>query len=163
MTSMRWSWPMCARISATPTLLELPGHPLAHADPVGFEHLHQFHADAAALGNDADAAGFADDAGAMGRDEHGVHPGEIVDDAQAVGPDVADSVRKAQVSQAIFELAPSRFGKAVADDDGALASGQAEFFELPHHGLGVDHKDRHLRSEERRVGKECRSRWSPYH
>ena len=26
---------------------------------------------------------------------------------------------------------------------------------------GVDVK--HLRSEERRVGKECRSRWSPYH
>ena len=24
-------------------------------------------------------------------------------------------------------------------------------------------KDRHRRSEERRVGKECRSRWSPYH
>src|SRR5690554_2890086 len=24
-------------------------------------------------------------------------------------------------------------------------------------------KDIHLRSEERRVGKECRSRWSPYH
>ena len=23
--------------------------------------------------------------------------------------------------------------------------------------------DRHDRSEERRVGKECRSRWSPYH
>src|SRR2546428_13015080 len=23
--------------------------------------------------------------------------------------------------------------------------------------------DNHLRSEERRVGKECRSRWSPYH
>ena len=23
--------------------------------------------------------------------------------------------------------------------------------------------DRHVRSEERRVGKECRSRWSPYH
>ena len=22
---------------------------------------------------------------------------------------------------------------------------------------------RHMRSEERRVGKECRSRWSPYH
>src|SRR2546422_8909852 len=27
------------------------------------------------------------------------------------------------------------------------------------HGLGVLHE----RSEERRVGKECRSRWSPYH
>ena len=26
----------------------------------------------------------------------------------------------------------------------------------------IDH-DRVLRSEERRVGKECRSRWSPYH
>ena len=24
-------------------------------------------------------------------------------------------------------------------------------------------KEFHLRSEERRVGKECRSRWSPYH
>src|SRR3712207_9229499 len=24
-------------------------------------------------------------------------------------------------------------------------------------------EDAHLRSEERRVGKECRSRWSPYH
>src|SRR5439155_11225664 len=24
-------------------------------------------------------------------------------------------------------------------------------------------RDYHLRSEERRVGKECRSRWSPYH
>ena len=29
-----------------------------------------------------------------------------------------------------------------------------DFFCLPHH---------HHRSEERRVGKECRSRWSPYH
>ena len=31
--------------------------------------------------------------------------------------------------------------------------------------LGVEFEDRgrHQRSEERRVGKECRSRWSPYH
>ena len=32
---------------------------------------------------------------------------------------------------------------------------------------GIDRADReivkNLRSEERRVGKECRSRWSPYH
>src|SRR2546430_8126514 len=27
----------------------------------------------------------------------------------------------------------------------------------------VDSQKRHVRSEERRVGKECRSRWSPYH
>ena len=30
-------------------------------------------------------------------------------------------------------------------------------------GLGVLKKIRDDRSEERRVGKECRSRWSPYH
>ena len=29
-------------------------------------------------------------------------------------------------------------------------------------GEGIGHVDG-LRSEERRVGKECRSRWSPYH
>ena len=28
---------------------------------------------------------------------------------------------------------------------------------------GIMHPDFRLRSEERRVGKECRSRWSPYH
>ena len=27
----------------------------------------------------------------------------------------------------------------------------------------VEHSDSVIRSEERRVGKECRSRWSPYH
>ena len=32
------------------------------------------------------------------------------------------------------------------------------------HEEGVIERDGHLlRSEERRVGKECRSRWSPYH
>ena len=36
-----------------------------------------------------------------------------------------------------------------------------EIPELDVAGLGVDHK--RARSEERRVGKECRSRWSPYH
>src|SRR5258707_9391164 len=39
---------------------------------------------------------------------------------------------------------------------------------IPHtdHALSVSrgsHGKRHTRSEERRVGKECRSRWSPYH
>ena len=28
---------------------------------------------------------------------------------------------------------------------------------------GIEQMARNLRSEERRVGKECRSRWSPYH
>ena len=30
-------------------------------------------------------------------------------------------------------------------------------------GAGNNKKQDSLRSEERRVGKECRSRWSPYH
>ena len=34
--------------------------------------------------------------------------------------------------------------------------------DLPKSKLGVD-LENHRRSEERRVGKECRSRWSPYH
>ena len=31
------------------------------------------------------------------------------------------------------------------------------------YGIGRTSATRILRSEERRVGKECRSRWSPYH
>src|ERR1039457_5375660 len=34
-------------------------------------------------------------------------------------------------------------------------------FDLLYRPLGID--GGHARSEERRVGKECRSRWSPYH
>ena len=42
-------------------------------------------------------------------------------------------------------------------------------FEIPEYGIyyecygGNDNSDLGDRSEERRVGKECRSRWSPYH
>ena len=36
-------------------------------------------------------------------------------------------------------------------------------YKLPNVGQGVIAKARLHRSEERRVGKECRSRWSPYH
>ena len=34
---------------------------------------------------------------------------------------------------------------------------------LPYHVGGIIEDRALLRSEERRVGKECRSRWSPYH
>ena len=34
---------------------------------------------------------------------------------------------------------------------------------LRHENSLVARTQRHRRSEERRVGKECRSRWSPYH
>src|SRR3712207_9003854 len=34
---------------------------------------------------------------------------------------------------------------------------------VPFLGLLLEHREVDVRSEERRVGKECRSRWSPYH
>src|SRR3712207_9221212 len=49
----------------------------------------------------------------------------------------------------------------------AMAStllGDAERFDPPREPLAlIIAPTRELRSEERRVGKECRSRWSPYH
>ena len=35
--------------------------------------------------------------------------------------------------------------------------------EVPWHEIGITLECEDNRSEERRVGKECRSRWSPYH
>src|SRR2546429_7354513 len=55
---------------------------------------------------------------------------------------------------------------------GVIVSGFPNFFILlgPNTGLGhnsvvmmIEAQVRYVRSEERRVGKECRSRWSPYH
>ena len=49
----------------------------------------------------------------------------------------------------LFALNEGRPGKiAYIDDHGTLSYGQLQ---------------QQARSEERRVGKECRSRWSPYH
>ena len=42
-----------------------------------------------------------------------------------------------------------------------LTTDQYRFLADRHFGVGADQIQ--LRSEERRVGKECRSRWSPYH
>ena len=50
-------------------------------------------------------------------------------------------------------------GPAVEDADGVGNVGAGEFDEELPDGVA----DFQLRSEERRVGKECRSRWSPYH
>src|SRR2546426_6951872 len=54
-------------------------------------------------------------------------------------------------------IQPAR-GDVVAHRVGdEIPDGQAAPHALPDQG------SRYLRSEERRVGKECRSRWSPYH
>src|SRR3712207_162 len=65
-------------------------------------------------------------------------------------------------------LAGAAYGFA---DMGPWAGGQAELLRVPWGDfnclrLGEDAEQRqtdYVRSEERRVGKECRSRWSPYH
>ena len=53
------------------------------------------------------------------------------------------------------------YGKVEALKEVSFAVEQGEFFGL----IGPDGagKSTTIRSEERRVGKECRSRWSPYH
>src|SRR2546422_8765489 len=65
---------------------------------------------------------------------------------------------------------PLRFPRHV-EGGTAVQTELTRGWHLPHHALGPAQKppnrpvalvQRH-RSEERRVGKECRSRWSPYH
>ena len=53
----------------------------------------------------------------------------------------------------------------LACDDARIAVLNAEFRGKPAatNVLSWPSEDRAARSEERRVGKECRSRWSPYH
>src|SRR2546422_5471688 len=52
-------------------------------------------------------------------------------------------------------LGPQRLGSVAATGDGVeLYQGNMTFDQL---------WSKNFRSEERRVGKECRSRWSPYH
>src|SRR2546422_2904289 len=49
---------------------------------------------------------------------------------------------------------------------GLLADSERPYMEAPHERVpvhGIAHDVHAARSEERRVGKECRSRWSPYH
>ena len=43
------------------------------------------------------------------------------------------------------------------------APDQTFAFEEVEHSSGITYREFTNRSEERRVGKECRSRWSPYH
>src|SRR3712207_9558242 len=42
-----------------------------------------------------------------------------------------------------------------------LTEGRTNYGDKPSFSIAVNHSS--TRSEERRVGKECRSRWSPYH
>ena len=77
-------------------------------------------------------------------------PGEQLVEEDADGVDVAPRVR---------DLTGGALG-------GDVASGAEDHAGLRHHGLVVPEQARDAEvegSEERRVGKECRSRWAPYH
>ena len=49
------------------------------------------------------------------------------------------------------------------DDPESFRAGVAELMRALSDGLDTEVVRPGVRSEERRVGKECRSRWSPYH
>ena len=51
------------------------------------------------------------------------------------------------------------FRRALGEPDEAFVSRVNETLS----SLRLQKERKHMRSEERRVGKECRSRWSPYH
>ena len=59
------------------------------------------------------------------------------------------------------------FGIDVSEHQGAINWSQVKKsgvkFAMIRAGYGKNNVDKYFRSEERRVGKECRSRWSPYH
>src|SRR3712207_1119546 len=75
---------------------------------------------------------------------------------------------------ALLERVPSEFEVDLVFHLAALLSTRSEFTPTTAHEVNVEgtfnllefaHREgeSHGRSEERRVGKECRSRWSPYH
>ena len=51
----------------------------------------------------------------------------------------------------------------VTENKMAIAIAKAGGLGIIHRNLAIKDQVREIRSEERRVGKECRSRWSPYH
>ena len=63
----------------------------------------------------------------------------------------------------LFHGAPG--SRLFSPDPAATQSAGARLitFDRPGYGRSNPLLDRRVRSEERRVGKECRSRWSPYH
>ena len=64
--------------------------------------------------------------------------------------------RNATAVQRLLDAGAVLVGKTHLPEFAWSVLGQSEWY-------GTCHNPTHPRSEERRVGKECRSRWSPYH
>src|SRR5256884_2553325 len=68
------------------------------------------------------------------------------------------TIPKLKINKAIVEVDSNDLSKNLAQLPGSALPGEkGNLFVSGHSIIG------NLRSEERRVGKECRSRWSPYH
>ena len=65
----------------------------------------------------------------------------------------------------VRELLDNSIDAGAAQIDIDVLHGGKKLIKVSDNGMGMDRDDAMLcfRSEERRVGKECRSRWSPYH
>ena len=78
----------------------------------------------------------------------------IGEEGESAGPSDASEGKEEPAAE---EAPKEEAAEAESDsDDAPTASGDATDVEMPELGESV-------RSDERRVGKECRSRWSPYH
>ena len=61
------------------------------------------------------------------------------------------------------KLTVIKVGGKIVEEETTLSRLLADFSAIEGYKLLVHGGGRSARSEERRVGKECRSRWSPYH
>ena len=84
--------------------------------------------------------------------------GERRADATGGGPFELGGEHGGRTTAASARGGDVEFGASIVFDSSALAKGEVAVF-----GGGGSVLVGGLRSEERRVGKECRSRWSPYH
>src|SRR2546425_11021695 len=82
-------------------------------------------------------------------------------------PSQGDTVNKAELTAALAmrtKMSKADAGRAIEalfDDKGIIAGELKKGAKVQITGFG--NFEARKRSEERRVGKECRSRWSPYH